>query len=196
MTSVYYLPARRQRLDEGLGLLIAKSGFKVTGREVTPRYRFLDRMEFGHLLFDRQVAIVREDICKMNEPIKILAGGFGAFILLHALWDGTFEKLNGSYCLISPITGITKSNRYHANPPYAKELEEAMRSSKHFAGKSFTIIASSKEEAVSIERMKLLTKNLHLVDESDKTVHRRIVWPFVSTWLRNIQYDNSLADNN
>ena len=185
MINIYYLPARRQRLDKGIGKLLLDSGFKTNGRAVTPQHPFLARIEFGHLMFDRQVTIVREDLSKLENPTKILASGFGAYILLQALLDSSFDNFNKSIFLISPITGKTESSRLHSNPPYAKNLQRAI-SANEFADKKLTIVASSGEDPKEISRLETLTEKLHLLDQTGQMLATKTVWPVVHNWLRDL----------
>ena len=116
--SIYLLPGRGGRLDQGLGEALAGRGWLVYGREL--------HGEFQRLRFDHQVETIAEDLRAhfWHENARVVANSFGAYLFLHA--QASLPPFPGQVLLLAPIVGEAshEERMLHFVPPRAGQLQE------------------------------------------------------------------------
>lgn len=114
--TIYYLPGRSGRVDEGLGLALQSRGLTVYGRHLCG--------EFQRLRFSDQILVIAEDLKHgfWNENALVVANSFGAYLFLHA--QTLLDPFPGKVLLLSPIIGATAApgNGPRFSPPFAERL--------------------------------------------------------------------------
>lgn len=116
--SIYLLPGRGGRLDQGLGEELAKRGWQVYGRELQGK--------FQRLRFDHQVETIAQDLRThfWREDARVVANSFGAYLFLHA--QASLPPFPGQVLLLAPIVGEAshEESMLHFIPPRAGQLQE------------------------------------------------------------------------
>lgn len=114
--TIYYLPGRGGRVDDGLGLALQSRGLTVYGRHLWG--------EFQRLRFSDQIQVIAEDLKHQfwNENALVVANSFGAYLFLHA--QTLLDPFPGKVLLLSPIIGATAApgNGPRFSPPFAERL--------------------------------------------------------------------------
>ena len=114
--TIYYLPGRGGRVDEGLGLALQSRGLTVYGRHLFG--------EFQRLRFSDQIQVIAEDLKHgfWNKNALVVANSFGAYLFLHA--QTLLDPFPGKVLLLSPIIGATAApgNGPRFSPPFAERL--------------------------------------------------------------------------
>lgn len=114
--SVYYLPGRGGRVDEGLGLALQSLGLTVYGRHLFG--------DFQRLKFSDQIQVIAEDLKHRfwNANALVVANSFGAYLFLHA--QTLLDPFPGKVLLLSPIIGAAAApgNGPRFSPPFAERL--------------------------------------------------------------------------
>lgn len=117
-SSIYLLPGRGGRLNQGLGEALAGRGWQVYGREL--------QGEFQRLGFGEQLETIAEDLRTRfwNEDARVLANSFGAYLFLHA--QTLLPPFPGRVLLLSPIVDEAshEERMLHFIPPRAGQLQE------------------------------------------------------------------------
>lgn len=120
--SVYYLPGRSGRVDEGLGLALQSRGFTVYGRHLLG--------DFQRLRFSEQIQVIAKDLKHgfWKENSLVVANSFGAYLYLHA--QTLLDPFPGKVLLLSPIIGATTApgNGPRFSPPHAERLFQLAQS--------------------------------------------------------------------
>lgn len=116
--SIYLLPGRGGRLDQGLGEELAKRDWQVYGREL--------RGDFQRLGFGEQIETIAEDLQThfWHENARVVANSFGAYLFLHA--QTLLPPFPGRALLLAPIVGEAshEESMLHFIPPRAGRLQE------------------------------------------------------------------------
>lgn len=114
--TIYYLPGRGGRVDEGLGLALQSRGLTVYGRHLFG--------EFQRLRFSDQIQVIAEDLKHgfWDKDALVVANSFGAYLFLHA--QTLLDPFPGKVLLLSPIIGATAApgNGPRFSPPFAERL--------------------------------------------------------------------------
>ena len=116
--SIYLLPGRGGRLNQGLGEALTGRGWQVYGREL--------QGEFQRLRFDHQVETIAQDLRTQfwREDARVVANSFGAYLFLHA--QALLPPFPGQVLLLAPIVGEASQEErmLYFVPPRAGQLQE------------------------------------------------------------------------
>ncbi|MBC2663765.1 hypothetical protein H7F50_18775 [Novosphingobium flavum] len=120
--TIYYLPGRGGRLDEGLGSALNSRGYQVCGRQTLG--------EFQRLTFSDQIQAIANDLLSefWNEDSLVIANSYGAYLFLHA--QTVMPLFPGRVLLLSPVLGGSSApgGGLTFMPPFADRLLELARS--------------------------------------------------------------------
>ncbi len=123
--TIYLLPGRGGRLNEGLGAELLGRGYQVVGREL--------HGEFQRLPFATQVDAVANDLQSRfwHEDARVIANSFGAYLFLQA--QAQMHSFPGKVLLLSPIVGEAafEEKMMFFVPPRAKFLKELIFSGRY-----------------------------------------------------------------
>jgi hypothetical protein len=179
--SIYLLPGKGGRLNQGLGEELHARGYNVFGRETIG--------EFQKLPFREQIEIVANDLKAgfWHEGAKVIANSFGAYLFLHA--QTQLAAFPGRVLLLSPIVGET-TNEEHMMffvPPGARRLQAIVKSGAYPAPARCEIHVGEEDWQSNPENVtdmgKLLNFKVSVVPKNGHMLDRTYVGGVLNEWL-------------
>jgi predicted alpha/beta hydrolase family esterase len=179
--SIYLLPGKGGRLNQGLGKELHVRGYDVFGRETIG--------EFRKLPFREQIEIVANDLKAdfWHEDAKVIANSFGAYLFLHA--QMILKPYIGRILLLSPIIGEASNEEMMMFfvPPAARRLQDAVASSAYPAPARCEIYVGQNDWQSNPENIiamgKLLNFKVTVVPKNGHMLDRSYVGGVLNEWL-------------
>lgn len=179
--SLYLLPGRGRRLNEGLGANLIERGCSLIGRELVG--------EFNTLSFQQQVEVVQSDLTRLNEQniTHLIAISFGAYLFLHS--QAAIAPIKAKILLLSPIMGaaINREQMRYYVPPQAERLIKLAEEEEYPKLSDIQIHLGDQDWQSPVEQVKLFTKKLNIpmfpVPNNGHTLDHQYVAKLLDEWL-------------
>ncbi len=186
MSSLYYMPGRGGRLDQGLGPHLSERGFDVYGREITANPDRSQSSEFARLPFDQQIEVVAHDLTTLvtQENPWVIGNSFGAYLIAHALLQTPL--FNGRCLFLSPVLGPCHAGGMYFRPPKAGQLEKAIER-RAFLNTKIDIVTGSLDAQSPVALCERLARNapgeLEVIDGEGHRIDPVHVERVLDRWL-------------
>jgi hypothetical protein len=179
--TIYLLPGRGGRLNQGLGEELLERDFDVFGREL--------HGEFQKLTFGKQIELVANDLKSRfwRKDARVIANSFGAYLFLHA--QTLLPPYIGRVLLLSPIVGEASNEEtmMFFVPPRANHLQELVRIGAYPTPERCEIHVGEDDWQSNPRNVSALATSLNIkVSVLPKTGHRlgqAYVSSLLDTWL-------------
>lgn len=128
MQTIYYVPGRGGRLDQGLGVELSARGFDLIGREISRHGSREKTNPFASLHFVQQIEVIQHDLKShaWKEDALVIGNSFGAYLISHAILQ--LGEYPGKCLFTSPVLGTVRTNGFYFRPPKAHALRDAIES--------------------------------------------------------------------
>ncbi len=186
MPTIYYIPGRGGRLDQGLGLELSARGFDLIGREISRRGSADPNNAFGALPFEQQLEVVQHDLkTHASHPDALVIGhSFGAYLIAHAILQ--LGSCPGKCLFVSPVLGASQTHGLYFKPPKAGALKQAITNGSH-PQIILDVLVGSRDEQSSIQLCQKLTEvcqgSLHIAEGQGHRLEPDTVKAFLDGWL-------------
>ena len=179
--TIYYLPGRGGRLDQGLGLALRDRGYAIVGRETVG--------EFQRLRFVEQIKIIADDLtASFWQPNSlVVANSFGAYLFLHA--QSQIKRFPGKVLLLSPIIAgsTTPGNGPRFSPPFAERLMELAEAGQLQVSRHCEIHVGEDDWQCQPDRVRHFGRHVdvpvNLVPGSGHMLDKQYVSGLLTAWL-------------
>lgn len=186
MPTIYYVPGRGGRLNQGLGLELSSRGYDLMGREIVGPGPRDQSNPFASLSFQQQVQIIQHDLkTHFWTPESLVIGNsFGAYLIAHSILQ--LGKFPGKCLFLSPVLGAVKTTGVLFKPPKSGALKDAIES-RSFPLIILDIIVGSRDEhyvpEVAEKLDQLTAGSITILDDEGHRLSHEIVKDKLDHWL-------------
>src|SRR5210317_1195211 len=150
MPTIYYVPGRGGRLNEGLGLELSSRGYDLMGREIAGPGPRDQSNPFASLSFQEQVRVIQHDLKThfWTPEALVIGNSFGAYLIAHSILQ--LGKFPGKCLFLSPVLGAVKTTGMLFKPPKSSALKDAIET-RSFPLIILDIVVGSRDEHFVVE---------------------------------------------
>jgi hypothetical protein len=145
MPTIYYVPGRGGRLNQGLGLELSSRGYDLMGREIAGPGPRDQSNPFASLSFQQQVQVIQHDLKThfWTPEALVIGNSFGAYLIAHSILQ--LGKFPGKCLFLSPVLGAVKTTGMLFKPPKSSALKDAIET-RSFPSIILDIVVGSSDE--------------------------------------------------
>ena len=196
MPTIYYVPGRGGRINQGLGLELSARGYDIVGREIAGPGSRDQSNGFASLSFQDQVKVIQHDLQSgfWTPEALVIGNSFGAYLIAHAILQlGNFP---GKCLFLSPVLGAVKTTGMLFKPPKSGALKDAIEN-RSFPPIVLDILVGSRDEHFLpdvAEKLSQITKGKTIViDNEGHRLNHETVNATLNSWLPERKTDRSQA---
>ena len=186
MPTIYYVPGRGGRLNQGLGLELSSRGYDLMGREIAGPGPRDQSNPFASLSFQQQVQVIQHDLKAhfWTPEALVIGNSFGAYLIAHSILQ--LGKFPGKCLFLSPVLGAVKTTDMLFKPPKSSALKDAIEN-RSFPSIILDIIVGSRDEHFVVEvaeKLDQLTDGaITIIDDEGHRLSHEIVKDKLDHWL-------------
>ena len=186
MPTIYYVPGRGGRLNQGLGLELSSRGYDLMGREIAGPGPRDQSNPFASLSFQQQVQVIQHDLKThfWTPEALVIGNSFGAYLIAHSILQ--LGKFPGKCLFLSPVLGAVKTTGMLFKPPKSSALKDAIES-RSFPLIILDIIVGSRDEhfvpEIAEKLGQLISGSITILDDEGHRLGHKIIKDKLDHWL-------------
>jgi len=186
MPTIYYVPGRGGRLNQGLGLELSSRGYDLMGREIAGPGPRDQSNPFASLSFQQQVQVIQHDLKThfWTPEALVIGNSFGAYLIAHSILQ--LGKFPGKCLFLSPVLGAVKTTGMLFKPPKSSALKDAIET-RSFPSIILDIVVGSSDEhfvhEVAEKLGQLMVGAITIFDNEGHRLSHEIVKDKLDHWL-------------